>query len=192
MEGGHRVPAIIRWPSRIPAGQVSDQLVSALDVLPTIAAATGASLPADRKCDGFDLMPMLSGKTDKSSRREFAYYNGLTLEAVRSGPWKLHLPRKAAQRVYWAQQPQKMYLNLDRALLNNLDEDLGEKRDLSATNTEQAKELQKLAAEKRRELGDWNSDGTDRPEFAYAGDMNSGSQSSNRRSQVKKKPKGAQ
>ena len=107
MEGGHRVPAIIRWPGRIPAGQVSDQLVSALDVLPTIAAATGASLPADRKYDGFDLMPMLSGKTDKSPRQEFAYYNGLTLEAIRRGPWKLHLPRKAAHRVYWAQQPKK-------------------------------------------------------------------------------------
>ena len=40
MEGGHRVPAIMRWPGRIPAGQVSDQLVSALDVLPTIASVT--------------------------------------------------------------------------------------------------------------------------------------------------------
>ena len=109
MEGGHRVPAIIRWPGRIPAGQVSDQLVSALDVLPTIAAATGASLPADRKYDGYDLMPMLSGKTDKSPRQEFAYYNGLTLEAVRREPWKLHLPRKAAHRVYWAQHPKKIY-----------------------------------------------------------------------------------
>ena len=129
MEGGHRVPAIIRWPSRIPAGQVSDQLVSALDVLPTIAAATGASLPADRKYDGYDLMPMLSGKTDKSPRQEFAYYNGLTLEAVRRGPWKLHLPRKAAHRVYWAQHPKKKYMNLDHAVLNNLADDISEKRE---------------------------------------------------------------
>ena len=52
-------------------------------------------------------MPMLSGKTDQSPRQEFAYYNGLTLEAIRRGPWKLHLPRKAANRVYWAQQPKK-------------------------------------------------------------------------------------
>ena len=82
MEGGHRVPAMIRWPGKIPAGQVSDQLVSALDLLPTIAAATGASLPTDRKYDGYNLMPLLSGKTDKSPRQEFAYYNGLTLEVV--------------------------------------------------------------------------------------------------------------
>lgn len=174
MEGGHRVPAMIRWPGRITAGKVNDQLVSALDVLPTIAAATGASLPTDRKYDGFDLMPMLSGKTDKSPRQEFAYYNGLTLEAVRSGPWKLHLPRKVANRVYWAWQPNKMYLNLDRALLHNLDDDLGEKRDLSNTHGERARRLRKLAAETRRELGDWNRDGTDRPELAYPGNLNAG------------------
>lgn len=77
----------------------------------------------------------------------------------------------------------------DRALLNNLDEDLGEKRDLSATNTEQAKELQKLAAEKRRELGDWNSDGTDRPKLAYPGNLNAGPKKNSR---VRQKPKGAQ
>ena len=69
-----------------------------------------ATLPADRKYDGFDLMPMLTGTTDKSPRQEFAYYNGLTLEAVRSGPWKLHLPRKSARHVYWAQQPKKIHL----------------------------------------------------------------------------------
>jgi len=172
MEGGHRVPATIRWPSRIPAGQVIDQLVSSLDVLPTIAAATGASLPADRKLDGFDLMPMLGGKTDTSPRREFAYYNGLTLEAIRRGPWKLHLPRQSAHRVYWARHPKKMYLNLDRPLLNNLADDISEKRDLTKTNPEQAEELQKLAAETRRELGDWDREGTDRPESTYPGNLN--------------------
>ena len=172
MEGGHRVPAIIRWPSSIPAGQVSDQLVSALDVLPTIAAATGASLPADRKYDGFDLMPMLSGKTDKSPRQEFAYYNGLTLEAVRREPWKLHLPRKAAQRVYWAQHPKKKYMNLDHAVLNNLADDISEIRDLTEINSDQTKELQKLAAEIRSELGDWNMEGTDRPAYSSPGDLN--------------------
>jgi arylsulfatase A-like enzyme len=172
MEGGHRVPAIMRWPGRIPAGQVSDQLVSALDVLPTIAAATGASLPADRKYDGHNLMPMLSGKTDKSPRREFAYYNGLTLEAIRRGPWKLHLPRRAAHRVYWAQHPKKIYLNLDHAMLNNLTDDISEKRDLTEINPEQTKELQELAAEIRSELGDWNMEGMDRPAYSYPGNLN--------------------
>lgn len=172
MEGGHRVPAIMRWPSRIPAGRVHDQMVSALDVLPTIAAAVGASLPADRKFDGFDLMPMLSGETDESPRHEFAYYNGLTLEAVRQGPWKLHLPRQAAHRVYWAQHPKKIYLNLDQAVLNHLDDDSSEKQNLTEIHPELTKALQTLAAEIRRELGDWDRDGTDRPDFTYPGNLN--------------------
>ncbi|MEP5506928.1 MAG: sulfatase-like hydrolase/transferase, partial [Luteolibacter sp.] len=77
-EGGQRVPAIIRWPDHIPAGQVSDEMVSSLDLLPTIASATGTSLPEDRKYDGFDLMPLLSGSIEESPRKEFLYYNGLT------------------------------------------------------------------------------------------------------------------
>ncbi|TWU32543.1 sulfatase-like hydrolase/transferase [Novipirellula artificiosorum] len=172
MEGGHRVPAIVRWPGTIPAGQVSDQMVSALDVLPTIAAATGASLPVDRKFDGYNVMPMLSGKTDKSPRQEFAYYNGLTLEAIRRGPWKLHLPRQAAHRVYWAQHPKKTYMNLDHAVLNHLGDDISEKQDLTQSVPEQTKELQKLAAKIRLELGDWNREGTDRPEYSYPGNLN--------------------
>jgi arylsulfatase A-like enzyme len=172
MEGGHRVPAMMRWPGRIPAGQVSDQLVSALDVLPTIAAATGVSLPTDRKYDGYDLMPLLSGKTDRSPRQEFAYYNGLTLEAVRREPWKLHLPRKAANCVYWAQRPKSIHWNLDHVVLNDLADDVTEKTDQAGSNPEQARELKKLAAKVRRELGDWNMEGTDRPAFPYPGNLN--------------------
>ncbi|WP_442506784.1 sulfatase-like hydrolase/transferase [Novipirellula sp. SH528] len=85
MEGGHRVPAMMRWPERIPAGQVNDEMVSALDILPTIAAVSGVTVPTDRKYDGFDLMPLLSGEANKSQREDFVYYNGLTLEAVRRG-----------------------------------------------------------------------------------------------------------
>ncbi|TWU39976.1 hypothetical protein Q31b_32920 [Novipirellula aureliae] len=85
-------------------GQVSHEFVSALDILPTTAAATDVSLPTDRKLDGFDLMPMLVKQVDssprqESPRQEFVSYNGLTLEAVRMGPWKLHLPRKAVNLV---------------------------------------------------------------------------------------------
>ena len=60
-------------------------MVSALDILPTIAAVSGVTVPTDRKYDGFDLMPLLSGEANKSQREDFVYYNGLTLEAVRRG-----------------------------------------------------------------------------------------------------------
>ncbi|MFC1762459.1 sulfatase-like hydrolase/transferase [Planctomycetota bacterium] len=171
MEGGHRVPAMIRWPERISAGQVSNEFVSALDILPTIAAATGVSLPTDRKLDGFDLMPMLVGQVDSSPRQEFVYYNGLTLEAVRMGPWKLHLPRKAANLVYWAKK-KGAYKNLNHFVLNNLTDDIAEKRDLAKANPEKTAGLEKMAEQTRQELGDWNRDGSDRPANAYPGHLN--------------------
>ncbi|WP_160168146.1 sulfatase-like hydrolase/transferase [Rhodopirellula sallentina] len=171
MEGGHRVPAMIRWPQQIPAGRVSDEMVSALDILPTIARVSGVPMPTDRKYDGYDLLPLLSGQTDKSPRQEFAYYNGLTLEAVRRGQWKLHLPRRAANRVYWAKR-KGQYKNLDHVVLNNLEADLAEEQDLSNVNAERTDELKKLAAKTRRELGDWNKAGSDRPKSTYPGDLN--------------------
>ncbi|MEI6892162.1 MAG: sulfatase-like hydrolase/transferase [Pontiella sp.] len=172
MEGGHRVPAMIRWPGHIPAGQVSAEMVSSLDILPTIAAISGATLPTDRNYDGFNLMPLLSGDVEKSPRQEFAYYNGLTLEAVRRGPWKLHLPRKSQNLVYWAKK-RGAYKNLDHVVLNNLSDDIAEKREVSQAHPEQVDALQKLAAEMREELGDWNVDGSDRPVNAYPGNLNS-------------------
>ncbi len=172
-EGGHRVPAIMRWPEHIPAGQVSDEMVSAMDILPTIAAVSGVPLPKDRKYDGFDLMPHLSGKTDKSPREEFAYYNGLTLEAVRRGSWKLHLPREAANCVYWSQKPNIEYRNLDHVVLNDLSVDISEKHDFSKSNPEQTQALQKMASQMRLELGDWDKDGTDRPKSTFPGNLNS-------------------
>lgn len=170
LEGGHRVPAIIRWPERIPAGQVSDQLVSGLDILPTIAAATKTSLPSDRIYDGYNLMPLLSAKEKDSPRKEFAYYNGMTLEAVRQGDWKLHLPRNPnllGSSVYWARKRNK---EIATPILNNLNEDKTEK--VMVQDPEKINELNKMAEKYREELGDWDRNGADRPKSTYSGNLN--------------------
>jgi arylsulfatase A len=60
-EGGHRVPLIMRWPGRIPAGAVSDALVNGTDFFPTFAEFSGATPPADRTIDGASLVPLFSG-----------------------------------------------------------------------------------------------------------------------------------
>jgi arylsulfatase A-like enzyme len=92
-EGGHRVPAIARWPGRIPAGSVSDELVTAMDLLPTIARLVGAEVPTDRVIDGRDIWPIVSGQPGARSPHErFLYYYSGQLQAVRSGKWKLHVP----------------------------------------------------------------------------------------------------
>ena len=140
--------------------------------LPTIAAAVGSPLPDDRKYDGYDLLPLLGGQTDESPRRQFAYYNGLTLEAVRQDQWKLHLPRAHANRVYWANSRFDPYKDLDRFVLNNLADDTAEKIDLANLRAQKTAELKELAKSVRHELGDWNMDGTSRPTFAYPGNLN--------------------
>lgn len=68
-EGGVRVPLLARWPARLPAGRVTDEFLSALDVFPTLLAATGAAAPKGVVLDGFDMLPVLEGRA-KSPRTE--------------------------------------------------------------------------------------------------------------------------
>jgi arylsulfatase A-like enzyme len=102
-EGAFRVPQMIRWPRRIPARTVSNEIVSHLDWLPTLVAAGGdpdvkekllEGLEANGKSfrvhlDGFDLLPYLTGETDKSPRKEFFYFSDDgDLLAMRYDNWK--------------------------------------------------------------------------------------------------------
>jgi arylsulfatase A-like enzyme len=91
-EGGLRVPCIMRWPGRIPAGEVRSELASSIDFFPTIAGLTGAEVPQDRIIDGVDISSlMFTNEPSESPRSEFFYYVGDTIEAVRDGKWKLHV-----------------------------------------------------------------------------------------------------
>ena len=90
-EGGSRVPCIMRWPGRIPAGSVSHQLAATIDILPTIASITGAALPA-RPIDGVNIQSILEGDTCATPREEYYYYYGGELIAVRKGKMKLVFP----------------------------------------------------------------------------------------------------
>jgi len=89
-EGGMREPTVIRWPGKIPAGVVNDQIMTALDLLPTFAKLAGAEISTDRVIDGKDIWPVLTGNAE-SPHEAFFYHSGNKLEAVRSGKWKLHL-----------------------------------------------------------------------------------------------------
>lgn len=94
-EGGLRVPGIFRWPGRIAGGQVSDEMASTLDLLPTFAKLAEAPLPSGRKLDGLDLSPWLEGRSGRSPRESFFYYAYTHLQAVRDRRWKLVLKRPA-------------------------------------------------------------------------------------------------
>ncbi len=91
MEGGIRTPCIIRWPGRIPAGRVSNEIVHQVDIFPTIAAAVGANIvPADRAIDGVNQLPFLEGRQVRSNREHVIFFTGSRLRAVKWHDWKLH------------------------------------------------------------------------------------------------------
>ncbi|MHC4993801.1 MAG: sulfatase family protein [Planctomycetota bacterium] len=94
-EGGMRMPFIARWPGRIPAGTESDELATAMDILPTFLRLAGGAPPTDRVIDGKDIWPLLAEpETAKSPNDVFFYYFLTQIQAVRSGKWKLYLPLK--------------------------------------------------------------------------------------------------
>lgn len=91
MEGGIRTPCIIRWPGRIPAGRVTNELVHEIDLLPTLAAVAGAGVvPKDRAIDGVNQLPFLEGKQAKSNRESVILFANTQLRAVKWHDWKLH------------------------------------------------------------------------------------------------------
>ena len=95
MEGGVRVPCIVRWPGRIPAGRVSNEMVHAIDLFPTLAAAVGADIvPKDRAIDGVNQLPFFEGKQQKSNRDTIIFYTTLNMNqpprAIKWHDWKFY------------------------------------------------------------------------------------------------------
>ena len=133
-EGGIRVPALMRWPGRIPAGIVSQQVGITMDLTATMLAASGATVPAETKLEGIDLLPLLRAGSQPQSRTLFwrVTTGGLNQRAVRDGNWKLLTEGTA------------------RLMLFDVARDVGEREDLSASNAAVVRRLhqQLLAWEK--------------------------------------------
>lgn len=88
LEGGLRVPGLICWPARIPAGGVRDQVTITMDWFPTLLEAAGTSPDADYPPDGISLMPALTGVGEPQSRKLFWRYKTNQQRAVREGDFK--------------------------------------------------------------------------------------------------------
>lgn len=93
LEGGHRVPFFISWPTKIAGDRVDTRLTSSLDLFPTIAAATGTEVPKDRKLDGVNLIPFMNGEQKEAPHQELFWRAGANY-AVREGKWKLLVVNK--------------------------------------------------------------------------------------------------
>ena len=173
MEGGFRIPAIIKWPG-YATGTLNTTL-SSMDLFPTIAKLTGAKLPKDRIIDGKNINTILESGEGDSPHEFMYYYNGTNLQAIRKGKWKLHLPRTSEDQPFWSKRPLgkpfkgKNLKNisckgleiLDRPLLFNLDTDMGELTDISDQHAKVVKELLVEADKIRLELGDVTKIGSD-------------------------------
>lgn len=161
-EGGVRVPCIVWGPGRVPAGETCDELATTMDFLPTFAALAGARAPDDRVVDGVDIRHLFAGRFDEADPDRALYYYLLThLQAVRQGPWKLHLPRPA--RPPWLGPfavnrhiAPADAVGFDRPVLYNLETDLGETTDLAGQYPEVVKRLLALAETAREDIGDYN------------------------------------
>jgi arylsulfatase len=158
-EGGTRVPLFVRWPGKIQAGGIYSDLMTNMDLLPTIAAATGASLPKN-KIDGVNFLPsLLSPFTVRGPRDVFYYYFGKNnLEAVRYKHWKLVLPHTAGSYAVAVHGKDGSSGKIPRVnvplALYDLAHDPGEAYDVQTLYPDILQKLQTVAAQAREDLGD--------------------------------------
>jgi arylsulfatase len=94
LEGGIRVPFMIRWPGRIPAGRETNEMVHGVDMFATLARFSGAAVPTDRPFDSIDQSEFFLGNTEKSAREGFPIWCSDRLQAVKWRNWKLHFYRQ--------------------------------------------------------------------------------------------------
>ena len=132
-EGGIRVPYMVQWKGKLPAGKIYDQPVTSLDIVPTAVAAAGGAIAESQPLDGVDLLPYLSGQKS-GSPHENLYWRFGPQWAIRQGDWKLLKPPQGGVQLY------------------DLARDVGEEHDLAAQKPELASQLQKTFDQWNTEL----------------------------------------
>jgi arylsulfatase A-like enzyme len=140
-EGGIRVPAIMRWPGRIPAGHTTRQVGITMDLTRSILSAAGAVVPDEAKLEGIDLLPIVERRAPAVGRTIFFRVTGQQRpqRAVRMGDWKLLVDGPPVSATS------------STVFLFNLRQDIGERRDLSAQRTDLVRQMRAL-------LSAWEAD----------------------------------
>lgn len=143
-EGGIRVPGMVRWPGHIEPGQVSDEPVCGVDLLPTLCELTGVPAPSDRVIDGTSILPLFAGKAVVRKRPLFWQYNlaiSKPVAALREGDWKIlaaidpSCPKSGAD-ITEEQMAVLKTAKLTGFELYNLRNDVGETTDLAQAEPE--------------------------------------------------------
>ncbi len=156
-EGGVRVPCIMRWPGKIPAGTTCNELAATIDLFPTIAKLIDSELPS-HAIDGKNIWPLMSGEVGAKTPHEYyCYYWGNELQCIRSGDWKLHFPhnyRSLTGEPGSDGLPNGYSQGKTGLALYNLSDDIGEKNDVKEQHPEVVAKLKEYANAARKELGD--------------------------------------
>jgi arylsulfatase A-like enzyme len=160
-EGGFRVPGIMSWPGTIESEMINDKFAATIDLLPTFAKLAGAPLPPNRKIDGKDIRPLLFGTESEDYKRNFAYFSGPRLSAIRRGKWKLVFP---GFYTVWdggggglpghGQTKAEIVLSLF-----DLETDVGETTNVLSQHPTIVARLQGLAERARNDVGDGQTSG---------------------------------
>jgi arylsulfatase A-like enzyme len=148
-EGGHRVPALARWPGAIPAASETHGVATMMDWFPTIAELAGAPLPGDRVVDGRSLVAVLRGTGEReampffylSLRTPFFGDQGHAVGAVRDGRWKLKLPQRGYPQ--FLEPFVRLEFGRHGLLLFDLDADPGERHDVAAQHPDVVAQLER-------------------------------------------------
>ena len=147
LEGGNRVPCIMRWPQHIPSGQVSQALVAAVDLLPTLTKACGIERPevseGSPTLDGVSVLDALMGRADRPHpRTHLLYWHGWgTLQAIRVGDWKLYVD-----------EIKELAESKTGPVLIRLTDDPSEQTNLSTKYTERVNAMLKDAAQQLADI----------------------------------------
>jgi arylsulfatase A-like enzyme len=158
-DGGQRVPCIMRWPGIIPEGTVCNKLASTIDLLPTVAGIINANLP-EKKIDGVNILPLMTGNKDANPRKTILFYLGTNeLRCVRKGNWKLVLPH--TYESYELGMPgnggfpgRRVRVKVDSMMLFNMMRDPGERNNVIDMYPEKLQELLLVVESAREDLGD--------------------------------------
>src|SRR5215469_10932845 len=139
MEASLRAPFIIRWPGKVPASKLNNEIVHVVDLYTTLAHVGGSEVPKDRPIDGVDQLDFLLGKQEKSNREGFPAYVSDRLSAVKWRNWKMHL--------FWQENMYDPSQKLPLPKIINLLTDLKEQRDVYMANSWVRQPMEKIISQ---------------------------------------------
>ncbi len=164
-DGGCRTPCVMSWPGKIPQGSTCRELAATIDIVPTVCGLIGADLPKNM-IDGKNIWPLMTGDAAaKTPHEAYYFYYGRQLQAIRSGPWKMHF--KHGYRTLNGRKggtggtPVPYDQAVIQPSLYNLDQDISESKDVQAEHPEIVALLSHMADGMRTRLGDQKLKGSE-------------------------------